>query len=126
VACTPSGSDFRISWRRASSRRETSRLFSPMSMNPRPSTISPSPSAVTAPRRISRPSTTRATSRTRVGTPSRAATMMPSTSSIVATAPTPWMSADWPAWSSVPPPTLALFRSSASASSPSVSPCFAR
>ena len=72
----PAAGVFRISSSRISSRRVTSWLFSPMSMKPSPSTTSPLPSAVTAPRRISRPSTTRATSRTRIGTPSRAATTM--------------------------------------------------
>ena len=50
----------------------TAWLFSPISMKPRPSTASPLPSAVVAPRRISWPTSTRATSRTRIGTPRRA------------------------------------------------------
>ena len=41
-------------------------------MKPRPSTTSPLPSAVTAPRRISEPIATSATSPTRIGTPSLA------------------------------------------------------
>ena len=47
----------------------TSWLFSPMSMKPRPRTTSPPPSAVTAPRRISWPSSTSATSPIRTGAP---------------------------------------------------------
>src|SRR3954465_5338505 len=48
-------------------------VFSPMSMKPRPMTTSPLPSAVTAPRRISEPIPTSATSLTRIGTPCRGA-----------------------------------------------------
>src|SRR3990170_2203817 len=65
----PAGRLLRTSVSLAFSWRVTSWLFSPMSMKPSPSTTSPLPSAVTAPRRISRPSTTRATSRTWVDPP---------------------------------------------------------
>ena len=79
----PAGNVLRISSSRVASRAVTSWLFSPISMKPRPSTTSPLPSAVTAPRRISRPSTTSATSRMRTGTPSFAATITSSISRLV-------------------------------------------
>ena len=76
----------------------TSWLFSPISMKPRPSTTSPLPSAVTAPRRISRPSTTAATSRTRIGTPSRGGDDdLARRRSSARDEPTPWTRLDSPA-----------------------------
>jgi hypothetical protein len=87
---------------------------------------SPLPSAVTAPRRSSWPSSTRATSRTWMGTPCCAATAMDSMSAMVVASPIPWTSWASPPRTTRPPPTLALLRCSARATSSRCSSYFSR
>ena len=101
----------------------TSWLFSPMSMKPRPSTTSPLPSAVTAPRRISWPITTSATSPTRIGTPSLAAMTIALICSTFVVRPRPCTSTDRVPSRMLPPPTLRLFSSTACTTSSNVRPC---
>ncbi len=98
----------------------TSCVFWPISMKPRPSTTSPAPSAVTAPRRISEPMVTSATSPTRIGTPFFAAITIPLTCSLPVVWPTPLTSADWVPERTLPPPTLRLLSVTARTTSSNV------
>jgi hypothetical protein len=84
VAVRPSGSERLISSILAEARLETSRLFSPMSMNTVPSTIS-SPFMVAAPVRRSLPSDTSAISLMVMGAPACLLTTMRRMSSSVCT-----------------------------------------
>ncbi|MNN33900.1 hypothetical protein D3C81_1476780 [compost metagenome] len=86
IACTPAGRVRLISSSFRATARETSRLFSPISMNTVPSTTS-RPFSVAAPLRSSRPMPTSATLRTRIGVPSTLVTTILAMSSALLTWP---------------------------------------
>ncbi len=90
TATTPAGRLRLMLSRRSATAWETLRLFSPMSMNTVPSTTS-RPFSVAAPLRSSSPMATRATSRTRMGVPSRWVTTMAAMSSM----PSSWRGHGW-------------------------------
>ena len=102
----------------------TSWLFSPISMKPRPSTTSPLPSAVTAPRRISWPISTSATSADAdrhavLGRDDDLADLRRRWSCGPALGPAACRCSGV----MLPPPTLRLFFSTASTTSSNVRPC---
>ncbi len=98
VCCTSASLAFRP--------QVTSALFSPINMKPKPSTISPLPPPVTAPRRISWSNLTSATSRTRTGTPSAEVITILAISSTLVVSPSPWTRSDSPLRTTWPPPTF--------------------